>query len=80
MRKALLTMLFSVTSAAQADPLACMIEPEKVAEIGAPGIGIIHKITVERGDVIKAGQVLAYLRSDIERASDTVPLIPDSRR
>ncbi|HVK96107.1 MAG TPA: efflux RND transporter periplasmic adaptor subunit [Noviherbaspirillum sp.] len=72
MRKALLTMLFSVTSAAQADPLACMIEPEKVAEIGAPGIGIIHKITVERGDVIKAGQVLAHLRSDIERASVSV--------
>lgn len=72
MRKALLTMLFSVAGTAQADPLACMIEPEKVAEIGAPDIGIIHKITVERGDLIKAGQVLAYLRSDIQRASVNV--------
>lgn len=55
-----------------AAPLACLIEPEKVAEIGSPSIGIIEKIPVERGDFVKAGQVVAYLRADIERASVAV--------
>lgn len=72
MRKTLFTMLISMAGTVHADPLACMIEPEKVAEIGAPGVGIIDKITVERGDRVKAGQVLAYMKADVERASVSV--------
>jgi RND family efflux transporter MFP subunit len=40
--------------------------------VGAPGIGIIDKIPVERGDYVKPGQVLAYLKAEIERASVNV--------
>ncbi|HYD60492.1 MAG TPA: efflux RND transporter periplasmic adaptor subunit [Noviherbaspirillum sp.] len=73
MRKTILTGMLAVTTYASANalaqPLACLIEPDKVAEVGAPGIGIIEKVTVERGDTVKAGQVLAYLQADVERAS-----------
>lgn len=75
MRRTIAIMLFPLASAAHADPLACLIEPDKVAEIGVPGIGIINKIVVERGDVVKENQILAYLRSDIERASVNVATV-----
>ncbi|WP_158590533.1 efflux RND transporter periplasmic adaptor subunit [Noviherbaspirillum cavernae] len=76
MTKTTWTILLAVAgytaAAASAAPLACLIEPDKVAEVGAPGIGIIDKVPVERGDYVKAGQVVAYLKADIERASVNV--------
>lgn len=67
-RITLIALLLTGTQAAAA-PLACLIEPDKIAEIGAPRIGIIEKVAVERGDVVKDGQVLAYLKADVERAA-----------
>ncbi len=64
--------LLMMSRYAVAAPLACLIEPEKVAEIGSQGIGVIQKINVERGDVVEAGQLLASLQSDVERASVSV--------
>jgi RND family efflux transporter MFP subunit len=68
----LLPLLCGTVVAAHAEPLACLIEPDKVAEIGAPGIGIIGKIAVERGDYVKAGQVLISLKDEVETASRNV--------
>ncbi len=50
-------------------PLGCLIEPHRVAEVGSPVIGVIESIAVERGDRVKRGQVIAVLRSDVERAA-----------
>lgn len=50
-------------------PLGCLIEPDRIAEIGSQVIGIVDQVKVERGDVVKKGQVLATLRADVERAS-----------
>ena len=50
-------------------PLGCLIEPERIAEVGSPVIGVVESINVERGDMVRKGQVLATLRSDVERAS-----------
>lgn len=58
---------FGICFAAQ--PLGCLFEPERVAEIGSPVIGIVASVNVERGDLVRKGQVLATLRSDVERAS-----------
>lgn len=69
MQKFFLLALMSAATQAAAAPLACLIEPDKVAEIGAPRIGIIDKVSVERGDMVKDGQVLATLRADVERAA-----------
>lgn len=72
MRKITLIGLLLTTGYAGAAPLACLIEPEKVAEVGVPSIGIIEKVAVERGDYVKAGQVVAFLKADVERASVNV--------
>jgi membrane fusion protein, heavy metal efflux system len=55
-------------SAAMAQPLGCLISPSRTADVGSPVIGVLQSIEVERGDVVKRGQVLATLRADVERA------------
>lgn len=52
-----------------AQPLGCLIEPERVAEVGSPVIGVVERIEVERGDIVRKGQVLAVLRAGVERAA-----------
>jgi RND family efflux transporter MFP subunit len=73
MQKTTILMLWMVAGAALASPmaapLACLVEPEKIAEIGVAGSGVIDNIAVERGDVVRQGQLLATLKADVERAS-----------
>ncbi|MGQ0752035.1 MAG: efflux RND transporter periplasmic adaptor subunit [Betaproteobacteria bacterium] len=52
-----------------AQPLGCIIEPERVADIGSPVIGVIQTVLVERGDRVRKGQAVAVLRNDVERAA-----------
>jgi len=47
----------------------CLIEPVQVVELRSPVEGLIDKINVRRGDLIKAGQVLVTLQSDVERTT-----------
>jgi cobalt-zinc-cadmium efflux system membrane fusion protein len=61
--------LFAPLFVNAAQPLGCLIEPERIAEIGSQVIGIVEHVHVERGDVVRKGQVLATLRADVERAS-----------
>jgi membrane fusion protein, heavy metal efflux system len=37
--------------------------------VGSPVVGVIDSVAVERGDPVKAGQILATLKRDVERAS-----------
>ncbi len=55
-----------------AQPLGCLFEPERLAEIGSPVVGIIATVEVDRGSKVRKGQVLATLRADVERASVNV--------
>lgn len=55
------------TLAAQA--LGCLIEPERIADVGSPVVGVIHSIEVDRGQRVYKGQVLATLRASVERAA-----------
>lgn len=50
-------------------PLGCLIEPDRVAEVGSPVIGVVDKMLVERGDFVKEGAPIAVLRSEVERAA-----------
>lgn len=59
----------ATNAAARAAPLGCLIEPDRVAEIGSQVVGVVDSFKVERGDLIGAGQILAYLRADVERAN-----------
>lgn len=54
---------------APAQPLACLIQPSQVAEVGSAVIGVVQTLEVDRGDTVRRGQVLATLRADVERAS-----------
>lgn len=47
----------------------CVIEPNKVAEVSSAVDGIIDKLAVKRGQLVKTGQVLATLKSSIEKAT-----------
>jgi RND family efflux transporter MFP subunit len=67
------TMLTLAAAAAgqayAAQPLRCVIEPDKVAEVGTPVIGVVESVLVDRGDIVRQGQLLAQLRANVERAS-----------
>jgi RND family efflux transporter MFP subunit len=58
-----------LASAAQAAPLACLIEPSQVVDIGSPVIGVLATVAVERGDTVRRGMVVATLRREVERAN-----------
>jgi hypothetical protein len=65
----LLALALSFDANAAGAPLRCIIEPDRSAEIGSAVIGVVDAIFVERGDSVREGQLLAKLRSDVERAS-----------
>ena len=67
----LLLSALSVSFAASAaqPPLRCVIEPDRVTEVGTAVIGVVESIHVERGDFVRQGQLLAQLRANVERAS-----------
>jgi RND family efflux transporter MFP subunit len=52
--------------------LACLILPDQSADIGSAVVGVIASVEVERGDVVKKGQVIARLRAEVERANTGV--------
>jgi len=76
-----LVLLAGPAGAATAlDPVSCLIEPQETLRLSTPVAGIIAEITVDRGDVVVAGQVIARLDSRVEeiqrdlaraRATDT---------
>ena len=57
------------TLAAGAQPLGCLIEPNRVVEIGSPVVGVVESVKVDRGDRVAKGAVVAMMRADVERAA-----------
>ena len=57
------------TAAAAAKPFGCLIEPDRVADVGSQVVGLVERLDVERGDSVVAGQPLIALRADVERAN-----------
>jgi RND family efflux transporter MFP subunit len=51
------------------DGLECMLEPNTEIEISAAVEGVLSDVLVQRGDRVKRGQVLANLKSGVERAT-----------
>jgi multidrug efflux pump subunit AcrA (membrane-fusion protein) len=60
------------TLAHAGQPLVCLIQPSKIAEVGTSVIGVIESLNVERGDTVRKGQVIAVLRNDVERAAQAL--------
>ncbi len=61
--------LLAAPGLAATQPLGCLISPEQVADVGSQVIGVIDAVHVDRGDVVKKGQIVATLRADVERAA-----------
>lgn len=57
---------------ARAKSFECLIQPQQVIELRSPADGLIAKVRVQRGDVVKTGQVLVELESDAERSAVAV--------
>ena len=55
--------------ASAAKPFGCLIEPDRVADVGSQVIGLVQTLSVERGDRVSAGQAVVTLRADVERAN-----------
>ena len=49
--------------------LGCLIEPDRVADVGAQVVGVVESMAVERGDRVVAGQPLLKLAAGVERAA-----------
>jgi multidrug efflux pump subunit AcrA (membrane-fusion protein) len=56
----------------QAVDLDCLIEAHVVVAVSAPLEGVLETVAVDRGDLVKEGQVLATLESKFERATVAV--------
>lgn len=56
-------------AAAIEEPLECIIEPFQTVKIGSQAAGILAEVNVNRGDMVKKGQVVGRLRSNVEEAT-----------
>jgi RND family efflux transporter MFP subunit len=54
---------------AGATQLDCLIQPREIVTVSAPVEGVLHRVAVERGDVVQEGAVLAVLESSVERST-----------
>lgn len=50
-------------------PLGCVIEPARTAEVAAAVPGVLETVLVDRGAVVRRGQVIATLHAEVERAA-----------
>lgn len=46
----------------------CLMEPRLRIKLATPAAGVLREVTVDRGDAIRKGQVLARLESGVEQA------------
>ena len=63
-----------VALAAAAQPISsrsfdCVVEPDQVVKLASQATGLITRLDVNRGDVVKKGQVLGTLSDEVERAN-----------
>ena len=62
-------LLLAMAPLAQGKPFECVMEPYQVVEIRSSVEGLIEKVHVKRGDMVKAGQVLVDLESNAEQSA-----------
>ncbi|MCZ6760766.1 MAG: efflux RND transporter periplasmic adaptor subunit [Gemmatimonadetes bacterium] len=53
---------------AHAEELDCLIEPKMVVHVTTEAEGVVKKVLVDRGDLVREGQVVALLESSLQEA------------
>lgn len=66
---AIVTLLVLAAGQSRAGQFDCLIEPRQTIEVRPWTEGLIAKVIVQRGDMVRAGQILVELDSGLERAS-----------
>jgi multidrug efflux pump subunit AcrA (membrane-fusion protein) len=56
-------------TATAAQTLDCLVNPFIVVAVSFPTDGVLDSVAVDRGDLVKEGQVLATLESTLEKAT-----------
>src|SRR3954471_24282835 len=51
------------------DEFPCLMEPRQTLKLAASVQGVVVSVDVDRGDIVKRGQVIARLESDVEEAN-----------
>lgn len=53
-------------------PLGCLIEPDRIADVGSQVVGLVERVEVERGQMVAKNQLLLQMRAEVERANASV--------
>ena len=48
---------------------ACLLEPHLLINVGSPATGVLESVSVDRGDTVRKGQVIARLQFGAEQAT-----------
>jgi membrane fusion protein (multidrug efflux system) len=51
------------------DEMECLLEAKLIADVGSPVEGTLAQVAVDRGDNVRAGQMVARLNSNVESAT-----------
>lgn len=68
-RFGLVTLLLTAPLTGQADIFECLMQPAQTVEIRSSVEGLIRRVHVQRGDDVKADQILVELDSNAERSA-----------
>ena len=60
---------FSLSTAALVGEFNGLIEPRMVVKLGSPIPGVLDRVMVDRGQMVREGQVVASLRSAVEKSA-----------
>jgi RND family efflux transporter MFP subunit len=56
-------------SSADTTEFNCVIEPQQLVKLASPVVGVIARLDVDRGDIVRRGQVLGKLEDGVEAAA-----------
>lgn len=59
--------VIAVSPANAGSDLSCVVKPRVIVAVGSPIPGLLTQLTVDQGDQVKEGQVLATLESSLEQ-------------
>ena len=62
-------LLLAGPAGAAAQNLECVIYPETTVAVSSPVEGVLDRVLVDRGDLVRAGQVVATIESSVERVA-----------
>lgn len=65
----LLLLSISTAIAKSGEPLECLIEAFSLVELSSSEIGLLASVNVKEADLVQKGDVVAALRTDVERAA-----------